>query len=102
LALAAKEMARMRGMLHPYVLYLGIAADTLTFAGAILLARDAFFRLADLRDSRLDEEFRRRFSELPLADTNEAQARSSLKWARRGFAVVSVGFVCQILSRLAE
>ena len=47
--------------LHEHRFFVGILADSLTFLGGLLLARDAFRRLRDLKGRRTDEEFRRTF-----------------------------------------
>jgi len=81
---------------------IGILADTLTFLGGCLLARDAFLRLKDLKKKRIDEEFRREFPRLNLTDEEWKAAIVSLRWALAGFVLVSVGFLFQLLLRLAE
>ncbi len=81
---------------------IGILADTLTFLGGCLLARDAFLRLKDLKKKRIDEEFRREFPRLNLTDDEWKAAILSLRWALAGFVLVSVGFLFQLLLRLAE
>ena len=81
---------------------IGILADTLTFLGGCLLASDAFLRLKDLKKKRIDEEFRREFPRLNLTDEEWKAAIVSLRWALAGFVLVSVGFLFQLLLRLAE
>jgi len=81
---------------------IGILADTLTFLGGCLLARDAFLRLKDLKKKRIDEEFRREFPRLNLTDEEWKAAIVSLRWALAGFVLVAVGFLFQLLLRLAE
>jgi len=81
---------------------IGILADTLTFLGGCLLASDAFLRLKDLKKKRIDEEFRREFPRLNLTDEEWKAAIVSLRWALAGFVLVAVGFLFQLLLRLAE
>lgn len=85
-------------------LYIGLAADILTFGGGLLLARDAFRHLIDLRADQLEAAFRKRFSRLAsrLADNREAEAKGATRMAYRGLALLLAGFLCQILSRFAE
>jgi hypothetical protein len=87
-----------------YKLYVGLAADVLTFGGGLLLARDAFRHLVDLRAEQLEAAFRQRFTRLgkKLADTKEAEAKSASRMAYRGLAFLVLGFLCQILTRFAE
>jgi hypothetical protein len=81
---------------------IGILADTLTFLGGCLLARDAFLRLKDLKKERIDEEFRHEFPRLNLTDDEWKAAILSLRWALAGFVLVAVGFLFQLLLRIAE
>jgi hypothetical protein len=81
---------------------IGILADTSTFLGGSLLARDAFLRLKDLKKKRIDEEFRREFPRLNLTDDEWKAAILSLRWALAGFVLVAVGFLFQLLLRLIE
>jgi hypothetical protein len=90
--------------LQPYKLYVGIAADVLTFGGGLLLARDAFRHLVDLRAAQLESAFQRRFSRLgkKLADTRAVEAKRASSMAYRGLALLMLGFLCQILTRFAD
>ena len=89
--------------LAQYRLLIGLSADLLTFGGGLLLARDAFLHLKDLQDRRVDEEFERRFGKrLPLKNTKEQEAKTAVKLAIRGGAILLIGFILQILARLGD
>lgn len=81
---------------------LGLLADSLTFLGAILLARDAFLRLREIKRTRTDAEFRREFPQLNLTDEEFAAALRSVRWALAGFCLLLLGFLCQLLLRMME
>lgn len=81
---------------------IGILADSLTFAGGALLARDAFLRLQALRKGRTDIRFRETFPGLNLTDRALREAIASLGWTLAGFALLSIGFACQLLLRFVE
>jgi hypothetical protein len=81
---------------------IGILADTLTFLGGCLLARDAFLRLKDLKSKRIDEAFRREFPRLNLTDDEWNAAVVSLRWALAGFVLMVLGFLAQLLLRFVE
>jgi hypothetical protein len=83
-------------------LILGFLADCLTFAGAAILARDAFRRMDELRRKRTDQRFRKRFPQLNLTDDEWDAAVRSTKWNFAGFLLVCLGFLCQILLRCIE
>jgi hypothetical protein len=83
-------------------LIVGILADLFTFAGGLILARDAFQRLKELNEDRIIEHFRSRFPNLNLADPAERRARMSARWAARGLILLAIGFALQILSRCLE
>ncbi|HEY0307719.1 MAG TPA: hypothetical protein VGB94_06125 [Acidobacteriaceae bacterium] len=83
-------------------LWFGIAVDVLSFAGASILARDAFLRLRELKTHRINQEFRAKFPDLNLSDKEWLRAVSSLRWTLVGFTLLMAGFVGQILLRLAE
>ena len=83
-------------------LLIGISADLFTFLGALILARDAFTHLKDLRERRIHDEFRDAFPDLPLADDEVTAAVSAVRFAIRGSAILFCGFILQILSRLSE
>jgi len=80
----------------------GILADSLTFLGACILARDAFLRLRDLKSKRIDEEFRRQFPKLNLSDAEWGAAVVSTKWTLAGFVLLLLGFLLQLVLRLLE
>jgi hypothetical protein len=80
----------------------GIMADGLTFAGALVLARDGFQRLKDFYESEIDLRFRRQFPELNMADAQERQARVSARWAVRGLLLLAAGFILEIAARCLE
>jgi len=81
---------------------IGLLADTLTFLGGCLLARDAFLRLVEIKRKRTDEEFRRQFPKLNLTDTEWKAALNAIRWALCGFVLLLLGFFCQLLLRLIE
>ncbi len=86
---------------HEHRFWIGIIADSLTFLGGLLLARDAFRRLRDLKDKRTDEAFRRTFPKLNLTDDDWHDAIVSMRWSVAGFVLIAVGFACQLLLRFA-
>jgi len=81
---------------------MGVLADTLTFLGGCILARDAFLRLKELNRKRVDDEFRRQFPRLNLTDDEWKAAAASMRWALAGFVLVVLGFLFQLLLRLVE
>jgi hypothetical protein len=83
-------------------LVLGVLADSLTFLGGLILARDALNRLGELKKKRDDEEFRKNFALLNLTDNEWQHAVVSVRWALAGFVFVVLGFLAQLLLRLAE
>jgi hypothetical protein len=83
-------------------LVVGILADTLTFAGACILTRDAFLRLRELRRSRVDERFRAEFSSLNMTDNEWRAAVTALRWTLAGFGLMVVGFLVQLGLRVLE
>lgn len=87
---------------HDHRVALGILADSLTFLGGFLLARDAFFRLRELTKNRIDTRFRAEFPRLNLTDEEWHEAILSLRWSLAGFALLVVGFALQLLLRLVE
>jgi hypothetical protein len=87
--------------LHDHRFGIGILADSLTFLGGLLLARDAFNRLQDLRNKRIDEEFRRTFPKLHLTDQEWRDAIAAMGWTVGGFGLIAIGFACQLLLRFA-
>lgn len=87
--------------LREYRSAIGILADSLTFLGGVLLTRDAFRRLRDLKDKRTDEEFRRAFPKLNLTDQEWRDATVAVGWTVAGFGLIAVGFACQLLLRFA-
>jgi hypothetical protein len=87
--------------LHEHHFCIGILADSLTFLGGLLLARDAFRRLQDLKDKRTDDEFRRAFPKLNLSDQEWADAIAAMWWSVGGFGLITLGFACQLLLRFA-
>jgi len=83
-------------------LVVGISADLVTFAGGLILARDAFQRLKELNEDKMIEHFRSQFPNLKMVDPAEQRARLSERWAMRGLTLLAVGFALQILSRCLE
>ena len=81
---------------------LGILADSLTFLGGLILTRDAFLRLRELKKSRMDLRFRREFPRLNLTDEEWRAALVSVRWTVAGFGLIVVGFLAQLLLRLVE
>jgi len=88
--------------IEAHLVSIGIFADTLTFLGGCLLARDAFLRLKELKSKRIDEGFRREFPRLNLTDDEWMSAVASLRWALAGFVLLVLGFLAQLLLRLIE
>jgi hypothetical protein len=82
--------------------WLGILADSLTFLGGVILARDAFLRLNELKKSRIDVRFLREFPRLNLTDEEWKAALVSVRWTVAGFGLIVVGFLAQLLLRLVE
>jgi len=83
-------------------LAIGILADTLTFAGGCILARDAFMRLRVLKRSRMDERFRVEFSGLNLSDDEWKAAVTAMRWTLAGFGLMVLGFLLQLGLRVME
>ena len=81
---------------------LGVLADSLTFAGGCILARDAFLRLRELRRSRVDQEFKAQFPRLNLTDDELDAAVTAMRWTLAGFALMVLGFLLELVQRLAE
>jgi hypothetical protein len=88
--------------LHEHLLFFGVVADSLTFLGGLILSWDAFVRLRDLRDKRIDDEFRRTFPKLNMTDKDWKSALWSVGRALAGSGLLAVGFLFQILMRFAE
>jgi hypothetical protein len=82
-------------------LCIGILADTLSFLGACILARDAFLRLGELKSERVDEAFRRQFPKLNLTDAEWKRALVSMRWTLAGFVLLVLGFLSQLLVQIA-
>ena len=81
---------------------LGILADSFTFLGGLILARDAFLRLKELKKHRIDVRFLREFPRLNLTDEEWRAALVSVRWTLAGFGLIVVGFLAQLLLRLVE
>jgi hypothetical protein len=88
--------------LHQHHLWIGILADSLTFLGGLILARDAFRRLRDLKATRTDSAFQDRFPQLALTDDELHDALLATRWAITGFLLITFGFACQLLLRILE
>ncbi len=88
--------------LHANHALIGIFADSLTFLGGFILARDAFLRLKELKKNRVDTRFRTAFPRLNLTDEEWNAAAASLRWTLAGFVVLLAGFLLQLLLRLIE
>ena len=87
--------------IHDHRFWIGILADSLTFLGGVLLTRDAFRRLVDIKNKRTDEDFRREFPRLNLTDEEWRDATVAMRWTLSGFGLIAVGFGCQLLLRFA-
>jgi len=87
---------------HDHRFLVGILADFLTFLGGAFLAWDAFYRLHELKNKRVSDEFRRTFPKLNLTDKDWQDALSSVRRAFFGAILLVAGFLCQILLRFAE
>ena len=83
-------------------LLLGIVADTLTLAGGLVLAFEAFCRLKDLIEGRINARFKEQFPGLPLVDEEKIGAHRSVVRAYIGCAVILLGYVLEVLTRIAE
>lgn len=81
---------------------IGILADTLTFLGGCILARDAFLHLRELKKTRVDVRFRTEFPRLNLTDDEFDAAVASVRWALTGFVLLVLGFLAQLLLRIIE
>ncbi|HUD53942.1 MAG TPA: hypothetical protein VMR02_01855 [Terracidiphilus sp.] len=88
--------------IHEHHTAIGILAESLTFLGGFLLARDAFLRLGELTKNRIDNRFRVEFPRLNLTDEEWHEAVVSLRWTLAGFVLLVVGFAFQLLLRLVE
>jgi hypothetical protein len=88
--------------IHLHSLWIGVLADSLTFAGGFILTQDAFLRLRELRKSRVDVRFRAEFPHLVLTDDEFKAAVASVRWALAGFVLLLLGFLAQLLLRLIE
>jgi high-affinity Fe2+/Pb2+ permease len=89
-------------LIHSHLLWFGILSDVLNFAGALVLGYDAFLRLRDVANKRLDEQFRSTFPKLNLTDDDWETALWSVRRALAGTVLLLAGFFVQILLRLAE
>jgi hypothetical protein len=87
---------------HDHRFLVGILADFQTFLGGAFLAWDAFYRLRELKNKRVSDEFRRTFPKLNLTDKDWQDALSSVRRAFFGAILLVAGFLCQILLRFAE
>ena len=79
----------------------GVAADTMTLAGGLVLAIEAFGRLKDLIESRINKQFNQRFPGLPLPDEEKTNAHRSVVRAYVGCCLVILGYFLQVLTRIA-
>ncbi len=90
----------------------GILADATTFFGGYLLVREALRKEADFRDTDALKGTVRRLAGLPMEEkksgeplNNETDAdlieiRRTVKRARRGILIITVGFFLQLVSRI--
>jgi hypothetical protein len=95
-------------------IYVGIAADVLTFAGSFLLAKEAVLRVRDLEDLANFTRAVQRLNELvgpptvtgqKIASDQDAEfyaLRKSVKTARTGVVVVAIGFLLQLAVRVID
>jgi hypothetical protein len=81
---------------------IGILADGFTFLGGLILTRDAFLRLRELKSKRIDAQFRDQFPRLNLADDEWNAAVVALRWVFAGFFLLLLGFLAQLLLRFSE
>jgi len=88
--------------IHLHRLGIGIMADSLTFLGALILARDAFLRLRELKRARIDKRFSTENPRLNLTDDELEGATAAVRWALRGFVLLMAGFLGELLVRIAE
>lgn len=88
--------------LHLHRVLIGVLADSLSFIGGFILARDAFLRLKELKQRRLGDRFSRSFPALNLTDEEWKAAVHALRWTFAGFALLVAGFLLQLLLRFAE
>jgi hypothetical protein len=95
-------LQKERCLMEHIRLYVGLGADLLTFGGGLVLARDAFSRLKELNESKVDERFSKQFPNVNLVDPAAVRARMSERWAYRGLALLILGFGLQIASRFLE
>lgn len=79
--------------------WVGLSADTFTFAGAVLLAIDAPQRLEDLQAIRTQAAFEKLMSGIPIASQEDAQARRSVRRGFWGMRVITLGFLLQPILR---
>jgi hypothetical protein len=81
---------------------IGLLADSLTFLGGLILTRDAFLRLRDLKRTRTNSQFLKEFPDLKLTDNEWKAAVVSLRWVLAGFLLLLLGFLAQLLLRFGE
>lgn len=101
---AKSDRSSIRGVnwIEAHRASIGFLADGLTFVGGGLLARDALLRLRELHRSRVDEEFKRQFPKLNLTDKEWQAAIVTMRWTVAGFALMALGFACQLLLRFVD
>jgi hypothetical protein len=101
-AVAGSRLYSGMDWVHDHRFLVGMLADFLTFLGGAFLAWDAFYRLRDLKNKRVSDEFRRTFPKLNLTDKDWKDALNSVRRAFFGAILLVAGFLCQILLRFAE
>jgi len=93
----------MFDFLYAHRLCLGILADFVTLAGALILAYEAFGRLSELVEGRVESAFAARYPELAeKKDREAAAARRVVRYAWTGALVLVLGFALQVLTRAVE
>ena len=88
--------------IHAHHRVIGILADTLTFVGGWILARDALLRLRELKNRRVDVDFDSTFDGLNLDDYEWKAAVAGLCWTFWGLGLIVAGFFFQLILRLCE
>jgi hypothetical protein len=89
--------------LHYHVLALGITADLVTLAGALVLAAEAFSSLQSLVRGRLHEDFKKRYRKIQgLQDWQEAAAKRVVRSAWTGASLLALGCLLEVLTRIAD
>ena len=89
-------------LVHQHRLAIGIFTDVIAFLGGAVLAWDAFYRVRDLKNKRITDEFGNTFRKLNMTDKEWEDAQKSVWRAVAGTGLLVLGLICQILLRFAE